>query len=80
MQQLQLPVQRIKYISSVIRQKGESKNGGSKKTKYAKFSEKRTFLTSWNAHVMRVSGGKKCSFFGKFFCFEVRPFALLPTR
>ena len=28
-----------------IRQKGESQNGGSKKAKHAKFSEKRTFLT-----------------------------------
>ena len=27
-----------------------------------------------------VSGGEKCSFFGKFdvLCFEIRPFALLP--
>ena len=34
------------YISSlVIRQKGESQNGCFKKKKYAKFSEKRTFLT-----------------------------------
>ena len=32
-------MQLIKYISSVIRQKGESKNGGNKKTKYAKFSD-----------------------------------------
>ena len=31
--------------SSVIRQKGKSQNGGNKKTKHAKFSEKRTFLT-----------------------------------
>ena len=31
-------------IASVIRQKGESQNGFFKKTKYAKFSEKRTFL------------------------------------
>ena len=30
---------------SVIRQKGESQNGGNKKAKYARFSEKRTFLT-----------------------------------
>ena len=29
--------------SSMIRQKGESQNGGNKKTKYSKFSEKRTF-------------------------------------
>ena len=31
-------------MSSVIRQKGESQNGCFKKTKYVKFSEKRTFL------------------------------------
>ena len=31
------------YKSSVIRQKGESQNGCYKKTKHAKFSEKRTF-------------------------------------
>ena len=30
---------------SVIRQKGESQNGGKKKTNHAEFSEKRTFLT-----------------------------------
>ena len=32
--------------STVIRQKDETQDGGSKKTKHAKFSEKRTFLTS----------------------------------
>ena len=32
--------------SSVIRPKSESQNGGNKKTKHAKFSEKRTLLTS----------------------------------
>ena len=31
-------------ITSVIRQKDESQNGGNKKTKQAKFSEKMTFL------------------------------------
>ena len=31
--------------SSVIRQKGESQNGGNKKAKHTKFSEKQTFLT-----------------------------------
>ena len=51
-----------------------SQNGCYKKTKYDKFSEKRTYV--------RVSGGKKCSFFGKFglFCFLETPvlrFALL---
>ena len=45
----------ICHISSVIRQKGKFQNGGNKKTKLAKFSEK-----------TNISGGKKCSFFGKF--------------
>ena len=39
------------YISSIIRQKGESRNECFKKTKHAKFSEKWTFLTPWYAHV-----------------------------
>ena len=34
-----------------IRQKGESQNRCFKKTKRTKFSEKRTFLTPWYAHV-----------------------------
>ena len=34
------------FKSSVIRQKCESENGCSKKRKHAKFSEKRTYLTS----------------------------------
>ena len=60
---------------SVIRQKCESQNGCFKKTKHAKCSEKRTYLC--------VSGGKKCSFFGKFgmLCFLKTPvlrFALSP--
>ena len=72
---------KIFFSSSVIRQKGESKNGCFKKIKRAKFSEKRTFLTPWYAHVC-VSGGKKCSYFGKFgvLCFLETPvfrFALL---
>ena len=33
-------------ISSVIRQNGESQNGGNKKTKHANFFEKLLFLTS----------------------------------
>ena len=37
--------------SAVIRQKSESQNRCFKKTKHAKFSEKRTFLTPWYAHV-----------------------------
>ena len=35
----------------VIRQKGESQNGGNKKTKHANFFEKWTFLTPWYAQV-----------------------------
>ena len=38
-------------ILSIIKQKGESQNRGNKKAKHAKFSEKRTFLTPWYAHV-----------------------------
>ena len=37
--------QEIFLISPVIRQKGESQNGCSKKTKHVKLSKKRTFLT-----------------------------------
>ena len=37
--------------SLVIRQKGDSQNGCFEKTKHTKVSEKRTFLTSWYAHV-----------------------------
>ena len=37
--------------SSVMRQKGESQNGGNKKSNHAKFSEKRTSLSPWYAHV-----------------------------
>ena len=48
--------------SSLIRQ-----NGCFEKTKHVKFSKKLTFIT--------VSGGKKCSFFGKFdvLCFLETP-------
>ena len=45
------------YNSSVIGQKDESQKGGFKKTKHAKFSEKRIFLTLWYAQV-RVDGIK----------------------
>ena len=37
------------YSSSLKGQKGRSQNGCFKKTKHAKFSEKRTFLTPWYA-------------------------------
>ena len=36
---------------AIIRQKGESQNGCFKKTKHAKLSENRTFLTPWYAHI-----------------------------
>ena len=32
-------------------QKGKSQNGGNKKAKHAKISQKRTFFTPWYAHV-----------------------------
>ena len=55
--------------SSVIRQKGEShesQNGCFMKTKHTKFSEKRTFLTPWYAHVRVKYTRTKCLFYGKF--------------
>ena len=36
-----------------MRQKGESQNGSFKKTKRAKFSEERTFVTDLYEHVFR---------------------------
>ena len=56
--------------------RSKSQNGCFQKTKHARFSEKRTFLTPWYAHI-------HCSFFGKFgvLCFVetlVLRFALLP--
>ena len=62
--------------SSVIRQKGESPNGHFKKTKYVQFSKNEHFLPP-NKHTnVCISGGKKCSFFGKFdmLCFLENPF------
>ena len=41
----------MKFISSVIRQKGESQNRYFKKPKHAKFSGKQTFLTPWYPQV-----------------------------
>ena len=74
--------------SSVIRQKGESRNGGNKRAKHAKFSEKRTFLTSWYAHLRTCAyhGVRNVRFSENLACFafmllrfEIRPFVLLPT-
>ena len=67
--------------SSVIRQKGECRNESFKKTKHAKFSKNRTFLSPDMHTYVFVSGGKDCSFFGKFgaLCFlKHLLFALLP--
>ena len=54
---------------SLIRQKGESQNGGNKKTKHTKFSEKKKnpehFLPLDTHTYVFVSGSKKCSFLGK---------------
>ena len=55
----------MKGISSVTRQIGESLNGGNKKRKQVKFSEKTNILNPWYTHA-HGSGGKNCSLFGKF--------------
>ena len=63
--------------SSITRQKHEYQNGCFKKTKHAKFSEKRTCLTPWYAHVRL----RKISVrFRKFdvLCTPVLRLALLP--
>ena len=77
---LQIPSTKI---WRVIRQKTESQNGCFKKTKHAKFSERRRFLPPDKHTYLCVSGSKNRSFFGKFgmFCFLEKPvlrFALLP--
>ena len=74
--------------SLLIRQKGESQSGVNKKTKYAKFSDKKYFLQTGMHTYVGVSGSKKCSFSSKiwcawfscYFCFEIRLFALLRKR
>ena len=71
-------------ISSVIRQKGESQNGGNT-TKHTKFSEKQTFLTPDTHTYVGVSGGQEIVFRKiccALFCylrFEIRPSALQLT-
>ena len=68
-------------ILSIIREKGESKNGGSKKTKHAKFPVKQRFLTPWYAMCayrrvrnVHFSGNLACfvfllpPFWGPLFC------------
>ena len=69
---------------SVIRQNGESLNGCYKRTKHAKFSEKRTFFTLWYAHArVHTQGVTNVRFSEKFgpLCFLVAAvlrFTILP--
>ena len=61
---------------SVIRQKGESQNGGNNKTQQAKFSVKDKHILPLDTRTcVCASGGKKCLFFGKFgmICFVATP-------
>ena len=73
-----------KFVSN--KAKGRISIGCSKKTKHAKFSEKRTFLTPWYAHVRARIRRKEMFVFRKIgralFSWntrEIRPFALSPT-
>ena len=70
------------HISLVIRQKSESQNACYKKTRHAKFSEKRTFLICTRAcqrvRTVCFSENLACFVFLNTH-FKVRPFALLPT-
>ena len=54
---------------------GESQNGCFKKTKHVKCSKSKHFLSPDTHTYVCVSGGKKCSFFGKFdvLCFPEKP-------
>ena len=57
-------------ISSAISQKGESQIRCYKKTKYAKFSEKGTFLTPSHAHErVRIQGVRNVRFSENMWCF-----------
>ena len=60
----------LPWNSSVIRRKGESQNRCCKKTKHVKFSEKRTFLTYWYAHVrVHNQGVRNVHFLENLACF-----------
>ena len=66
-----------------MRQKGEPQNGCSRKQSTPNFPNIKRFLPPDTHTYVCVSGGKKCSFFGKFgvVCFLETPglrFALLP--
>ena len=68
----------------VIRQKGKSQNGGNKKAKHAKFSEKQTFLPpDTPTYVRMLIRGQKIFVFRKIwrallFCYL--PFATARTK
>ena len=68
--------------SSVIRRKGESQSGVPRKQNMPNFPKNEHFLPPDTHTYVRVSGEKKCSFFGNFDvpCFLETPvrFALLP--
>ena len=68
----------FRNILSVIREKDESQNGGNKKAKVAKFSEKQTFLSFQGLRNVRF---RKiwCALHSCYLQFEIRLFALLPT-
>ena len=72
-----------KNNSSVITQKGESQMGVTRKKITPNFPKNEHFLTPDTHRHVHVTGGKQCSFFGKFgvLCFLVTPglsLALLP--
>ena len=71
------------YNVSLIRKKGEFQNGGNKKAKHAKFSEKQTFSTAWYANArVRVGGVRNVPFSENLACFAVLlpPFWNSPFR
>ena len=69
-----------RFYSLVIRQKGESQNGCFKKIKHVKFSENEHFLPPCACQEVMLFF---CKIWRALFswdtCFEIRPFALLPT-
>ena len=78
---LKLSGMTVYYKSSVKRHESESQSACFKKTKHGKFSEKLTFLTPWDAHVrMFVFRNIWRALFSWSTRFEIRLFALLPTK
>ena len=58
-----------KQISSVRRQKGKTQNGGYKKTKHVKFSEKQTLFTPCMHSFVGISGDKRYLILENLACF-----------